>query len=92
MKVEYVVAGLLFTFGVVSAVRSISQPPVEGPRGDRILIAVHDAAKAMFWLSLAGFFLAYGLADGAPEVRWLALLPILMAVVRLLAVSRLSRS
>jgi hypothetical protein len=90
--VEYVVAGLLFLFGIVSAVRSLREPPAEERGGTRVLIAVHDAARAMFWLSLGGFFLAYGLADGAPEVRYLALVPVLMAVIRLLAASRLSRT
>ena len=90
--VEYIVAGFLFLFGTVSAVRSLREPPSEERGGTRVLIAIHDASKAMFWLSLGGFFLAYGLTDRAPEVRYLALIPILMAVIRLLTASRLSQA
>jgi hypothetical protein len=90
--VEYIVSGFLFLFGTVSAVRSLREPPTEERGGTRVLIAIHDAARAMFWLSLGGFFLAYGLTDQAPEVRYLALIPILMAVIRLLTASRLSQA
>lgn len=89
---EYIVAGLLFLFGTVSAIRSLREPPAEERGSMRVLIAIHDAARAMFWLSLSGFFLAYGLTDRAPEVRYLVLIPVLMAVVRLLTASRLSRA
>ncbi len=85
--IEYILAGALFLFGVVSAVRSLAEPSVEERRGDRVLIAVHDAARAMFWLSLGGFFLALGLSRGASEVRWLLLIPLGMAAVRLVSAS-----
>ena len=88
---EYVVAGLLFLFGVVSAVRSLSDPPAEERGGTRLLIAIHDASRAIFWLSLGGFFLAFALTDQAPEVRWLVLVPVLMAIVRVLTAIRLAR-
>jgi hypothetical protein len=89
---EYVLAGLLFLFGTVSAVRSLREPPAEEPGGTRLLIAIHDASRAIFWLSLGGFFLAFGLADRAPEVRWLVLVPVLMAIVRVLTAIRLARA
>ena len=85
-------AGLLLLFGVVSAVRSLGQPPAEERGGTRLLIAIHDASRAIFWLSLGGFFLAFGMSDRAPEVRWLVLLPVLMAVVRVLTAIRLARA
>jgi hypothetical protein len=90
--VEYIVSGFLFLFGTISAVRSLREPPTEERGSTRVLIAIHDAARAMFWLSLGGFFLAYGLTDQAPEVRYLAMIPILMAVIRLLTASRLSQA
>jgi hypothetical protein len=89
---EYILAGLLFLFGVVSAARSLLEPVTDDQAGTRLLIAIHQAAKALFWFSLGGFFLAYRLTDGAPEVRWLVLVPVGMAGLRLLAASRLSRS
>jgi hypothetical protein len=92
MKLEYVVAGLLFLFGVVSAFRSLSEPVTDETGRVRFLIAVHEAAKALFWLSLGAFFLTYGISGGAAEVRWLVLVPIGMAVVRLLAASAIGRT
>jgi hypothetical protein len=88
---DYVVAGLLFLFGVISAVRSLGEPPAEERGGTRLLIAIHDASRAIFWFSLGGFFLAFGLTDRAPEVRWVVLVPILMAIVRVLTAIRLAR-
>lgn len=92
MRLEYVFAALLFLFGLVSAARSLAQPPVEERRGDRMLIVLHDVAKAMFWLSLGGFFLAYGLADGSDAVRWLVLVPVGMAALRLVAAAFVSKA
>ncbi len=85
--IEYVLAGALFLFGVVSAVGSLAEPPAPERRGDRVLVAIHEAARAMFWLSLAGFFLALGLSRGAEDVRWLLLVPMGMAAVRLVSAS-----
>lgn len=89
---DYVVAGFMFLFGVISAVRSLGEPPAEERGGTRLLIAIHDASRAMFWLSLGGFFLAFGLTDRAPEMRILVLLPVVMAVVRVLTAIRLARA
>jgi hypothetical protein len=89
---EYVLAGSLFLFGLVSAWRSLTDPTTDEEGRARFLIAVHDAAKALFWFSLGGFFLAYGLSNGAPEARWLALVPIAMAAIRMVAASVLSRT
>jgi hypothetical protein len=89
---EYILAGLLFLFGVVSATRSLTEPVTDDQASIRLLIAIHQAAKALFWFSLAGFFLAYRLTEGAPEVKWLVLVPVAMAGLRLLTASRLSRA
>ena len=90
--IEYVLAGLFGLFGVVSAVRSLSEPPAEEQGGDRVLMAVHDAARALFWLSLGGFFLAYGLAAGETDVRWLVMVPLVMAAVRLISAAFVTRA
>lgn len=92
MKLEYVVAGLLFLFGIVSAFRSLTRPVTDERGRARFLIAVHESTKALFWLSLGGFFLAYGFTDGAPEVRWLAVIPIAIAALRMVTASVLSRT
>lgn len=92
MKLEYVVGGLLILFGLVSAVRSLVSPATADERRIRLLIAIHDAAKAMFWISLGGFFVLYAAAEEQEVVRWLVLVPIGMAAIRLLSASVLSRT
>lgn len=92
MKPEYLLAGLLFVIGAISARRSLAEPLTDEQGRARLLIAIHEASRSLFWLSLGGFFLAYGLTEGAPEVRWLGLVPIVMAAIRLVAASVLSRA
>lgn len=93
MKVEFVVAAIFLLAGVVSVGRSLSRP-VDGDddRRFRLLLAMHDAAKAGFWLSLGGFFLAYGLVSEPQSVRYAALIPVGMAGLRLLASTLLARA
>jgi hypothetical protein len=91
--IELVVAGLFLVAGIVSVVRSLSRPvDVEDDRRSRILLAMHDAAKAGFWLSLGGFFLAYGLVKEPQSVRYAALIPVGMAGLRLVASTLLARA
>jgi hypothetical protein len=92
VKLEYWVAIPLFLFGIVSALRSLGRPIAEEQAGGRLLIAIHEASKAMFWFALGGFFLVYGVTDGDPVGRWLAIVPIVLAAVRLLTASALSRT
>jgi hypothetical protein len=92
VKIEFVVAGLFLVAGLVSAARSLSRPvQAEDDRRSRFLLAMHDAAKAGFWLSLGGFFAAYGLVEQPQSIRYAALVPIGMAALRLLASTLLAR-
>lgn len=59
--------------------------------GDRLLIAVHDAARAGFWLALAAVFVGFNLVEDPFEFRWFVMVPIAMAALRLLAAVGLSR-
>jgi hypothetical protein len=89
---ELVLAALFLLFGVVSGINSLRDAqPVDEPRL-RFLVAVHDAAKAGFWLALAGFFLGFALIKEPFGFRWFALMPILMAGLRLATAALLSRS
>lgn len=92
MKLEYVVGGFFVLFGVISAFRSLGRPPTGEEGRIRLLIAIHDAAKAMFWISLGGFFVLYGAAEEQEVVRWLAVVPVGLAALRLLVASALSRT
>jgi hypothetical protein len=88
---ELVLAGTFVLFGVVSGINSLRDAqPSDEPRV-RFLVAVHDAAKAGFWLALGGFFLGFALIDEPMGFRWFAMAPILMAVLRLGAAALLSR-
>ena len=92
MIVELVLAGVFLLFGVASGSNSLrGVEPMEDGRA-RFLLAVHDAAKAGFWLALGGFFLGFALIDEPQSFRWFALAPILMAAVRLLAAVFLTRT
>jgi hypothetical protein len=93
VKIEFVVAALFLLGGLVSIGRSLSRPvESEDDRRSRFLLAMHDAAKAGFWLSLGGFFLAYGLVPEPQAVRYAALIPLGMAGLRLLASTLLARA
>jgi hypothetical protein len=88
---EFVLAVPLLLIGVVTAARSLADPvPAEDGRS-RLLVAVHEASKAGFWLSLGGFFLLYGLADEPQDYRWFALVPVGMAALRLGTAALLAR-
>ena len=91
MKLEYVLAALLFLAGIVSATRSLREPVVDESGRGRLLIALHEVARALFWFSLGAFFLAWGLVEEPWSVRWLGLIPIGMAALRLVTATLLAR-
>ncbi len=92
MKFEYVLAALFAVWGVATAWRSQSRGFAEDVGGARFLIAVHEASRALFWFGMAAFFVAYGAVAEPQEVRWVALIPVGMAVLRLLTAVFLARS
>ena len=53
---------------------------------------MHEAARAGFWFALAAVFVALSLLEDAYRFRWLVMLPIGMAGLRLVAAAMLSRS
>lgn len=61
------------------------------PPATRFLVAVHHAAGAGFWLSLGGIFLVFALAEAPSAWRGLAIVPIVLAGLRMLAAAGLSR-
>ena len=92
MKLEYALAAIFAVFGIVTAWRSQRGGFAEDPIGARILFAVHDASRALFWFGLAAFFVAYGTVAEPQGVRWMALIPIGMAALRLVTAAFLVRS
>ena len=86
-----VIGGLLILAGLVSGFRSVAAPgDVESGR-DRFLLALHDAAKAGFWLALGAAFLGLSILEPARDYRWLVIIPIGMAGLRLIAAMLLAR-
>jgi hypothetical protein len=92
MKLEFLVAGVLFLFGILSALRSLTEPPGPADVGSRLLIAVHDAAKAGFWMAFAAAFLAFGLLEEAFLGRLLVVVGLALAAVRLVMATLLARN
>jgi hypothetical protein len=91
MILELAVAIPLLLIGLTSAWRSLAEPiPAEGA-GDRLLVSIHQAAKAGFWLAFGTFFLLYGVLESPDWIRWFVLVPLGMAAVRLATALALSR-
>jgi hypothetical protein len=86
-----VIGGLLVVVGLVSGVRSVVAPTGAESGRDRFLLALHDAAKAGFWLALGAAFLGLSFLEPAGEYRWLVVIPIGMAGLRLIAATLLAR-
>jgi hypothetical protein len=86
-----VIGGLLILVGLVSGFRSTASPGDVGSGRDRFLLALHDAAKAGFWLALGAAFLGLSILEPARDYRWLVLIPIGMAGLRLVAAMLLAR-
>jgi hypothetical protein len=88
---ELVLGGLFLLIGLRSAVQSIRDASTEEPGRVRALIALHEAAKAGFWLALGAFFLGYATVREPQEFRWFVMVPIAMAGLRLVAATLLAR-
>lgn len=91
MIVEVVVGSLFLLVGLRSSLRSLRSTDTAESAGTRALVAVHDAAKAGFWLALGGLFIGFATLDEPESFRWFVLVPIAMAGIRLVAAATLSR-
>ena len=81
----------MFLFGIASAARSLAEASGAGDPRSRFLIAVHDTAKAGFWLAFAAAFLAFALLEEAWTGRLLVVLGVALAGIRLLMAALLAR-
>ncbi len=93
MEVFELVLGVVFVLlGLAAGASSLREPvPMETGSG-RFLVALHDASKAGFWLTLGGFFLMFALLDEPQSFHWFALVPLGMAALRLATAYLLSRT
>jgi len=88
---ELAVGGFFTLIGLRSALQSIRQETPDESGRVRALIAMHEAAKAGFWLALGAFFIGYATVSEPQEFRWFVLVPIAMAGLRLVAATLLAR-
>jgi hypothetical protein len=72
-------------------VRSLQDIGTEESARERALIALHEAAKAGFWLALGAFFVGYAVVREPQEFRWFVMVPIAAAGIRLIAATLLAR-
>jgi hypothetical protein len=85
-----VVAALFALLGLRAAFNPVRLED-DASTGVRVLVALHDASRAGFWLALAGLFVGFALLEDPNEFRWFAFIPLAMAAIRLVTAARLSR-
>ena len=90
--VELLLAALFGMLGVRSAVASLRMTEPEDSPSTRLLVALHGAAGAGAWFALSGAFIGAALVAKAyaPSFRWLGVVAIALAGVRMLVAYRLS--
>jgi hypothetical protein len=89
--VEFAAAAIFLLIGARSAVRSVRDMGTEESARARTLIALHEAAKAGFWLALGAFFVGYAVVREPQQFRWFVMVPIVAAGIRLIAATLLAR-
>ncbi|HEV8571828.1 MAG TPA: hypothetical protein VGR49_02105 [Actinomycetota bacterium] len=82
---ELVAAGFLILVGFWVAYWSLREPMEVRSTRERFLVALHEAARAGFWLALGAWFLGLALIEEPQTWRWFILVPIGMASLRLAA-------
>jgi hypothetical protein len=93
MRVFELVIGVLLLVGAIrSLVRWLGIEYQARGIGDRVLFAVHAAARVGLWVAFAAFFVGYALVDEPQRFKWFLLVPIALAGVQLLTAMLLSRS
>lgn len=85
-----VAAGVFALLGLRAAFNPV-RVEEDASTGVRVLVALHDAARAGFWLALGGLFVGFALLEDPNEFRWFAFIPIAMAAIRLVTAARLAR-
>jgi hypothetical protein len=82
---ELLAAAVLILVGFWVAYYSLKEPMEVRSARERFLVAVHEAARAGFWLALGAWFLGLALIEEPQTWRWFILVPIGMAALRLAA-------
>jgi len=88
---EWGVAAVAFVLGVRAVLTPVRFEEGPLPGRDRMLVALYEASRAAFWFSLAGLFAGFALVEDPDSFRVFAVVPILLAGMRMLAAARLAR-
>jgi hypothetical protein len=89
--VELVLAGLLFAGGLRSLIVWLRTDFDAGSGRERILFAIHAAARVGTWFGFGALFLGYAVVSEPQAVPWLALVPLALAGIQLITGIVLSR-
>ena len=89
---ELVAAVVLILIGFWVAYYSLKEPMEVRSGKERFLVAVHEAARAGFWLALGAWFLGLALIEEPQTWRWFILVPVGMAALRLATATFLGMS
>ncbi|HZD18491.1 MAG TPA: hypothetical protein VE669_10150 [Actinomycetota bacterium] len=88
--VEWVLAALALVLGLRATLTPVRFE--ETPSGsDRLLVALYEAARAGFWFALAGLFAGFALLEDTSSFKLLAVVPVVLAGIRMLAAVQLAR-
>ena len=82
---ELIAAAVLILVGLWVAYYSLKEPMEVRSARERVLVALHEASRAGFWLALGAWFLGLALIEEPQTWRWFILVPIGMAALRLAA-------
>ena len=88
---EWGVAAVAFILGVRAVLTPVRFDEGPLPRQDRMLVALYEASRAGFWFALAGLFVGFALVEDRRAFSILAVVPVILAGLRMLAAVRLAR-
>ena len=90
MILEIGLASIFALLGIRSAIVSLRQTGPDDSPVTRLLVAVHSSAGAAVWFSIAGYFVLAAVTDDLYRFRWLGVVAIAMAGLRMIAAARLA--
>ena len=88
---ETVVGSILGLAGLRSVVHWLRRPFVSRSARDHVLYALFLTGRIGVWFSLAGMFFAYAVARHDEDVRWIVIVPIVLAAISTLSAFALGR-
>ena len=88
---EWGAAAVSFILGVRAVLTPVRFEGGPLPGQDRMLVALYEASRAGFWFALAGLFVGFAMVEDPRAFSILAVVPVILAGLRMLAAVRLAR-